>query len=133
MSRNNDFAGQYSRIENTTSLKGEIISSGDFRVDGILEGSIKIKGKIVVGKEGLIDGSVSCESADIEGKLKGKINVSGSFNLRSTAIVEGEVAIGKLIVESGASLNAKGRMKNEELLGDVKTLPKINKSHEKTA
>ena len=133
MSRNNDFAGQYSRIENTTSLKGEIISSGDFRVDGILEGSIKIKGKIVVGKEGLIDGSVSCESADIEGKLKGKINVSGSFNLRSTAIVEGEVAIGKLIVESGASLNAKCKMKNEELLGDGKTLPKINKSHEKTA
>ena len=133
MSRNNDFAGQYSRIENTTSLKGEIISSGDFRVDGILEGSIKIKGKIVVGKEGLIDGSVSCESADIEGKLKGKINVSGSFNLRSTAIVEGEVAIGKLIVESGASLNAKCRMKNEELLGDVKTLQKINKSNEKTA
>ena len=133
MSRNNDFAGQYSRIENTTSLKGEIISSGDFRVDGILEGSIKIKGKIVVGKEGLIDGSVSCESADIEGKLKGKINVSGSFNLRSTAIVEGEVAMGKLIVESGASLNAKCKMKNEELLSDVKTLPKINKSHEKTA
>ena len=133
MSRNNDFAGQYSRIENTTSLKGEIISSGDFRVDGILEGSIKIKGKIVVGKEGLIDGSVSCESADIEGKLKGKINVSGSFNLRSTAIVEGEVAMGKLIVESGASLNAKCRMKKEELLGDVKTLPKINKGHEKTA
>ena len=133
MSRNNDFAGQYSRIENTTSLKGEIISSGDFRVDGILEGSIKIKGKIVVGKEGLIDGSVSCESADIEGKLKGKINVSGSFNLRSTAIVEGEVAMGKLIVESGASLNAKCKMKNEELLDDVKTLTKINKSHEKTA
>ena len=133
MSRNNDFAGQYSRIENTTSLKGEIISSGDFRVDGILEGSIKIKGKIVVGKEGLIDGSVSCESADIEGKLKGKINVTGSFNLRSTAIVEGEVAMGKLIVESGASLNAKCKMKNEELLDDVKTLPKINKSHEKTA
>ena len=133
MSRNNDFAGQYSRIENTTSLKGEIISSGDFRVDGILEGSIKIKGKIVVGKEGLIDGSVSCESADIEGKLKGKINVSGSFNLRSTAIVEGEVAMGKLIVESGASLNAKCKMKNEELIDDVKTLPKINKSHEKTA
>ena len=52
MSRNNDFAGQYSRIENTTSLKGEIISSGDFRVDGILEGSIKIKGKIVVGNMG---------------------------------------------------------------------------------
>ena len=133
MSKTNDFAGQYSRIENTTNLKGEIVSSGDFRVDGVLEGSIKIKGKIVVGKEGLIDGSVSCESADIEGKIKGKINVSGAFNLRNSAIVEGEVTMGKLIVESGAILNAKCRMKKDELLGDVKTLPKINKSHEKTA
>ena len=133
MSRNNDFAGQYSRIENTTSLKGEIISSGDFRVDGILEGSIKIKGKIVVGKEGLIDGTIDCESADIEGKIKGKINVAGSINLRSTAIVEGEVTIGKLIVESGASLNAKCRMKKDELSDDIKILPKINKDHEKTA
>ena len=133
MSRTNHFEGQYSRIENTTNLKGEIVSSGDFRVDGILEGSIKIKGKIVVGKEGLIDGLVNCESADIEGKIKGKINVSGAFNLRSSAIVEGEVTIGKLIVESGAILNAKCRMKKEELLGDVKTLPEISKSHEKTA
>ena len=133
MSKTNDFAGQYSRIENTTNLKGEIISSGDFRVDGVLEGSIKIKGKIVVGKEGLIDGSVNCESADIEGKIKGKINVSGAFNLRSSAVVEGEVTMGKLIVECGAILNAKCRMKKDELLGDVKTLPKINKGHEKTA
>ena len=133
MSKNNDFAGQYSRIESTTTLKGEIVSAGDFRVDGILEGSIKVKGKIVLGKQGLIDGSVSCESADIEGKIKGKISVSGSFNLRDTAVVEGEVAIGKLIVESGASLNAKCRMKKEESSNDVKILPKINKSHEKTA
>ena len=133
MSRSNDFAGQYSRIENSTTLKGEIISAGDFRVDGILEGSVKIKGKIVVGKEGLIDGSVKCQSADIEGKIKGKINVSESFNLRSTAVVEGEVAMGKLIVESGASLNAKCIMKKEEFPDDVKTLPEINKTHEKTA
>ena len=41
--------------------------------------------------------------------------------------------MGKLIVESGAILNAKCRMKKDELLGDVKTLPKINKGHEKTA
>ena len=133
MSRNNDFTGQYSRIENSTTFKGEIISAGDFRVDGVVEGSINVKGKIVVGKEGQIDGTVTCQSADVEGKTKGKMNVAESFNLRSTAVVEGEVTMGKLIVESGANLNAKCIMKKEGFPNDVKILPKIEKEHEKTA
>ena len=51
--KNNDVNGQYSRIENSTNIKGDIISEGDFRIDGKLQGSIKTNGKIVIGKEGL--------------------------------------------------------------------------------
>ena len=57
--KNNDVNGQYSRIENSTLIKGDIVSEGDLRIDGTLEGSIKTKGKIVVGKEGIIKGDVS--------------------------------------------------------------------------
>ena len=51
--KNNDINGKHSRIESSTSIKGDIISEGDFRIDGTLEGSIKTNGKIVIGKEGL--------------------------------------------------------------------------------
>ncbi len=70
--KNSDISGQYSRLENTTSVKGDIISEGDFRIDGVLEGSIKTKGKVVIGKEGFVNGSINCLSADVEGKIKGE-------------------------------------------------------------
>ena len=83
--KNNDVNGQYSRIENSTLIKGDIVSEGDLRIDGTLEGSIKTKGKIVVGKEGIIKGDVSCTNADVEGKIDGNLFVSENLNLRATS------------------------------------------------
>ena len=66
-------------------------------------------------------------NADIEGKFSGKIEASEILNLKSTAIIEGEVKISKLIVEAGASFNAKCSMKNSS---EVKS---ILENREKTA
>ena len=120
--KNSDISGQYSRLENTTSVKGDIISEGDFRIDGVLEGSIKTKGKVVIGKEGFVNGTINCLSADIEGKVQGKVYVSEVLNLRSTSDINGEVVIGKLIVESGAKFNASCSMKSDKNRQEVKVL-----------
>ncbi|MGY8944438.1 MAG: bactofilin family protein [Flavobacteriales bacterium] len=120
--KNSDISGQHSRLENTTSVKGDIISEGDFRIDGVLEGSIKTKGKVVIGKEGFVNGSINCLSADVEGKIQGKIYVSEALNLRSTSDINGEVVIGKLIVESGAKFNASCSMKSDKNREEVKVL-----------
>ena len=41
-----------------TVIEGDIRSSGDIRVDGILKGSVKTEGKVVLGPEGKIEGDV---------------------------------------------------------------------------
>ena len=124
---------RYSRIENSTSIKGDIISEGDFRIDGTLEGSIKTNGKIVIGKEGIVKGGISCNKADVEGKIKGDLFVSETLNLRSTSNVEGEVIIGKLVVESGATFNASCSMNKEGKKADIQLVSKIEETREKTA
>ncbi len=131
--KNNDINGKHSRIESSTSIKGDIVSEGDFRIDGTLEGSIKTNGKIVIGKEGLVNGAVSCNNADVEGKIKGKLFVSETLNLRSTCDIEGEVLIGKLIVESGANFNASCSMNKEGKKADIQLVSKLEESREKTA
>ncbi len=131
--KNNDINGKHSRIENSTSIKGDIVSEGDFRIDGTLEGSIKTNGKIVIGKEGLVNGGVSCNNADVEGKIKGNLFVSETLNLRSTCHIEGEVLIGKLIVESGANFNASCSMNKEGKKADIQLVSKLEESREKTA
>ena len=125
--KNNETNGQPNRIEKSTKIKGDITSEADFRIDGTLEGSIVTSGKVVIGKDGYINGSVSCTYADIEGKFNGKIAVKESLSLKASSVVEGDVVIGKLIVESGATLNANCSMKTAI---DVKS---IAGKHEKTA
>lgn len=94
------------RINEGTVIKGEISSVGYFRIDGHIEGNLKTPSKVVLGKTGSINGSLVCENADIEGKVMGTIYVSEILSLRSTAVIEGEVSMGKLAVEPGAVINA---------------------------
>lgn len=125
--KNNELNGQPNRIERSTIITGEIVSEADFRIDGTLEGTITTSGKVVIGKEGVINGNVNCSFADVEGKFSGKIEVKESLSLKSTSSVEGEVIIGKLIVESGASFNAKCSMRS------AKEVKSISGKREKTA
>tara|TARA_B100000768_G_C11200664_1_gene341624 strand:- start:164 stop:544 length:381 start_codon:yes stop_codon:yes gene_type:complete len=125
--KNNELNGQPNRIEKSTLITGEISSEADFRIDGTLEGSIKTSGKVVIGKDGTINGIIICSFADIEGKFNGKLEVKESLSLKSSCIIEGEVITGKLIVESGSIFNAKCSMRSPS---DVKS---INKEIEKTA
>jgi len=119
------------RIEKNTTIVGEITSEADFRIDGTLEGNITTSGKIVIGKEGKIIGKMTCVNSDIEGRFKGTLDVSDLLVLKTSAQVEGELLIGKLSVEQGASLNASCQMKGS----NVKTLSTADghASSEKTA
>lgn len=94
------------RIGHGTVITGDIISEGGFRIDGTVEGNLKTPSKVVVGKDGTINGSLECDHADIEGAFKGALTVKGLLSLKSTAIIEGEVVISKLAIEPGATFNA---------------------------
>ncbi len=118
------------RINEGTVLKGDITSNGYFRIDGTIEGNVKTPSKVVIGKTGVVIGTLSCENADIEGKVKGIVDISGTLSLKSTAHIEGEVIIGKLAVEPGAVFNATCLMKgSSKETPSVKAAPEANKSN----
>ena len=115
-SNSNSFS-QQNTITQGTNFNGDLISEGDFRIEGVVNGSLTTSGKVVIGKTGVIDGILTCDNADIEGKFKGTLNVSDTLNLRSSAHIDGEVQTGKLSVEPGTTFNASCVMK-----GSVKEL-----------
>ena len=80
----NEANGQPNRIEKGTKITGEIQSESDFRIDGILEGSISTSGKVVIGKEGKINGKVICKNADFEGVFSGNLEVKETLTLKSS-------------------------------------------------
>ena len=121
-------------LEKDSSFKGEFKSECDFRVDGCFEGSIETNGKVVIGKNGRIEGTVVCSSADIEGAINGTIHVKDLLSIRSTGEVKGDVVMTKLVVESGAIFNAKSSMKDENAKdSSIKNISNFNETREKTA
>ena len=88
-----------------TVVTGEVQSKGDIRVDGSLKGSLNTSGKVVLGKEGVIEGDVLCNSADISGTIKAKITVSQLLSLKATAKLNGDIITNKLSIEPGASFS----------------------------
>lgn len=106
-----DLLGKTNRIVEGTTIKGDIVSPADFRLDGHLIGNFQTKGKIVIGPTGRIKGDIICKNADIEGLFEGKIQVQEILNIKSKAHILGEVICGKLSVEPGAEFSATCVMK----------------------
>ena len=112
-------------IAQGTKLVGDFNSEGDFRIDGSIEGNIKTTGKVVVGKAGFIKGTLQGTDAYFEGKFSGKLALSGTLTLKANAHIEGDVLVGKLSVEPGATFNVKCIMK-----GTVKEMNKSGQQEE---
>ncbi|WP_223550158.1 polymer-forming cytoskeletal protein [Aestuariivivens sp. NBU2969] len=98
-------------IAQGTKIVGDINSEGDLRIDGAIEGNLKTTGKVVVGKKGTIKGTLQGTEAYFEGKFDGKLALSGTLTLKATAYIQGEVVVGKLAVEPGATFNVTCMMK----------------------
>jgi cytoskeletal protein CcmA (bactofilin family) len=96
-------SGNINLVSQGTTIKGDIISTGDIRIDGHLEGSIQTKGKVVVGTSGHVEGKISCQNADISGTVNAKITVSELLSLKATAKLTGDINTNKIAIEPGAN------------------------------
>jgi len=86
-------------------VEGIVKADSDIRVDGKIKGKLHCSAKVIIGPTGQIEGEIRCKNAVIEGKFVGNIDVEELLNVRETAHIDGDVSVGKLIVQSGATFN----------------------------
>ncbi|HEY0677899.1 MAG TPA: polymer-forming cytoskeletal protein [Chitinophagaceae bacterium] len=93
-----------------TTLKGDITSNGDLRIDGTLKGNIIGSAKVIIGANGVVEGDISGQQADIMGKVVGSIRVKDLLQLKNGSTVDGNISAGKLQVEPSAAFNGQCQM-----------------------
>lgn len=128
--KKNNMKETVNTIGEGTIIKGDVESKGDIRVDGTLKGSVNTSGKVVLGKEGVIEGDVICNSADIAGTVNAKITVSQLLLLKTTAKLNGDIIANKLSIEPGAAFT--GSCSMGAVIKDIKDAGK-QEQKEKTA
>ena len=58
-------ANELCRISKGTRITGVMTSSADIRIDGIFEGTVYTKGKLVIGEAAHVKGKVFCQNCDL--------------------------------------------------------------------
>ena len=100
-----------------TMITGDVVCSGDLRIDGNIKGNVRSQAKVIVGKSGKIDGDINCKSIEIEGNVKANVTVTDLMSLKETANLMGNICAGKLAIEPGA--NFAGNCKMQGMKADV--------------
>lgn len=94
-----------SRISSGTIIKGEIISPNDIRIDGLFEGKVISKSRVVIGESANVKGDIICENIDLWGKVEGNLFVKDTLALKEGSNMNGNLHIRRLLVELGATFN----------------------------
>jgi cytoskeletal protein CcmA (bactofilin family) len=97
-----------------TEITGDISSNDNIRLDGILNGNVITKGKLVIGESGKVIGTINCKNSDILGVVEGKINVSDLLSLKSTAHIKGDIFTSRLAIEPGCIFTGTCKMGDEK-------------------
>ena len=90
-------------LANDVEIKGSIKFSHDLIIDGRIEGEVHSDGSLTVGENANIKGEIKTRTVIIFGKVEGNITVQERCELKSNAILVGDITAGTLSIEEGAT------------------------------
>ena len=86
-----------------TEIAGEISFSGGMRVEGVIKGTVRSEGSLIIGASGAIDAEVNVRNISINGEFRGIIRASDRVEIHKDGKVFGDIYSPCLIIEAGAT------------------------------
>lgn len=97
-------------ISNNVKIEGKLISSGNVRIDGTIDGDVIVHGNLTLGETAFINGEVKAENITVGGKVTGYVYANEKLILESKSGLEGDITAKTLVIEAGAKFNGKSYM-----------------------
>jgi len=108
MARGNDTLNGF--VDTGCTIRGELEFENSFRVDGRIEGGVRSRAELVVGKDGTVEGEIEVARCLVGGQVRGTIQASEQVVLHASARVWADIQTPALVMEEGAFLEGKVNM-----------------------
>lgn len=112
------------------SIIGDVFAYGDIKVTGkvagdieggnvelgtcIVEGDVKARGDVNIGKESTLSGNMIGQLITIDGKIKGNVEAVKGAHMSGTSLVKGSITAPTLSMSAGAELQGKVNVSKED-------------------
>ena len=94
--------GPATLISEGCKIVGLITGSGDFLINGEVEGECDIRGTLTLARNGIWNGAITADDVIVAGRLEGDIEARGKVEITDTARITGTVAAEAIAVAEGA-------------------------------
>src|ERR1700758_27792 len=96
------------------SLHGRLDIQGDLRVHGTVEGELKVSGDVAVESTATVQATIEGANVSVRGQVTGNVSAKRRLLLAGSGRLNGDVRVGRLTVEDGATLNGNVAMAQEK-------------------
>lgn len=99
-------------LGSNVKVRGDVSFSGGLRVDGHVTGDVVVTGvdagTLTIGDGGYVEGNVRVSHLVVYGRINGNVHATGLVDVRSNALILGDVHYGSVEMAAGAVI--RGRM-----------------------
>src|SRR5579864_2212850 len=95
-------------------LQGKLEIQGDLKIQGNVEGELKATGDVTIDSTANIQASIEGANVSVRGQVTGNVTAKRRLTLGGSGRLNGDVKVGRLTVEDGATLNGNVTMSSEK-------------------
>lgn len=96
------------------TVVGDLVTDGTLRVEGRIEGNVRVAGTVVIGKDGVVTGEIVAQDAVVSGTVDGSLTARSRIEVHASARVAGDLRARSMQLDEGAILNGSLAMGPEQ-------------------
>ena len=101
----------YTYLEAGTSIRGDLDSKGSVRLDGKLEGNMKVVGNLEVSTGASVTGDhLEVDNLILHGEVRANVTAKGKITITKSGRLFGDVKASALDIETGAVFSGRSEM-----------------------
>jgi cytoskeletal protein CcmA (bactofilin family) len=89
-------------LEQGVKIDGRLESSGTFRLDSVMKGTLVSEETLILGSNASVEGEIIGNHVVIAGRFDGTIQAKGKVEIQPSGVVTGEIHTRCLVMEPGA-------------------------------
>ncbi len=98
-------------------MVGEISGTAELVIEGRVQGEVELKNRVVVGREGIVEGRIVGASVEVGGKVVGNVHGVNAVQVLESGKLEGDVISPQVIIKEGAFFKGKVDMTSAAATG----------------
>jgi cytoskeletal protein CcmA (bactofilin family) len=110
-------------LERGVKIEGRLESSGTFRIDSAMKGTLVSEDTLVLGEHATVEGEIHGNHLIIAGRFDGLIRAKAKVEIQPSAVVTGEIHCPCVVIEAGAIFDGHCHMPVPAEVGKAVTIP----------